>query len=72
MDDVPLYKRIAEAVRKQILSGSVKPGERLPSVRVMAKDWGCTIGTVQRAYGELARQSIVTSRPGQGTKVVER
>jgi molybdate-binding protein/DNA-binding transcriptional regulator YhcF (GntR family) len=71
MDNSPLYKRIAETVQQQILSGGVKPGDRLPSVRVMAKDWGCTIGTVQRAYRELARQGIVTMRSGQGTKVVE-
>jgi molybdate-binding protein/DNA-binding transcriptional regulator YhcF (GntR family) len=72
MNDAPLYKRITEAVQQQILSGSLNAGDRLPSVRDMAKAWGCTIGTVQRAYRELARQGILTSRPGQGTMVVDR
>lgn len=71
MEDLPLYKRIAETIKQQVFSDRVKPGDRLPSVREMAKDWGCTIGTVQRAYRELAQQGIVTSRSGQGTKVVE-
>lgn len=70
MNELPLYKRIADTVRQEITSGSLKPGDRLPSIRVMAKQWGCTIGTVQRAYGELVRQGIVTTHSGQGTKVV--
>jgi molybdate-binding protein/DNA-binding transcriptional regulator YhcF (GntR family) len=72
MNDSPLYKRIAEAVQQQILSGSLNAGDRLPSVRDMAKEWGCTIGTVQRAYRELARRGILTSRSGRGTVVVDR
>ena len=64
-----LYQQIAEAVRREILEGSLKPGDRLPPVRQMTSRWGCTIGTVQRAYRELARQGLVVSRPGQGTRV---
>jgi DNA-binding transcriptional regulator YhcF (GntR family) len=40
-------------------------------VREVAGTWNCTVGTVQTAYQELARQGLVTSRAGQGTKVVE-
>jgi molybdate-binding protein/DNA-binding transcriptional regulator YhcF (GntR family) len=71
MDEAYLYRRITETVRQQILSGSLKPGDRLPSVRAMADEWGCTIGTVQRAYQELTRHGLVLSRPGQGTRVVD-
>jgi len=66
-----LYQQIAEAVRQQILSGELKPGDRLPSVRQMTARWGCTVGTAQRAYQELASQGLVSSRPGQGTRVAE-
>ncbi|NLG72016.1 MAG: GntR family transcriptional regulator [Chloroflexi bacterium] len=72
MEDTPLYHRIAETLRQNIMSGELKPGDRLPSVREMAEQWDCTIGTAQRAYRELVRQGLVTSRPGQGTRVVER
>jgi molybdate-binding protein/DNA-binding transcriptional regulator YhcF (GntR family) len=71
MEEAFLYRKIAEKIRLEILSGGLKPGDRLPSVRQMASDWDCTVGTVQHAYGELARQGLVTSRAGQGTRVVD-
>ena len=70
MSETHLYLKIAEDVRREILSGHLKPGDRLPSVRELTVRWGCTIGTVQRAYQELARQGLVISRAGQGTHVV--
>jgi len=71
MDRMPLYQQIAEAIRKDIFYGSLRPGDRLPSVREMAGRWQCTPGTVQRAYRELSRQGLVVGRPGQGTRVVD-
>lgn len=68
-EDTFLYHRIAEAVRRQILQGEIKPGDQLPPIREMTLRWGCTIGTVQRAYQELARQGLVTGRAGRGTRV---
>jgi molybdate-binding protein/DNA-binding transcriptional regulator YhcF (GntR family) len=70
MDETPLYQQIAESVRQEILYGDLHPGDRLPPVRKMATRWHCTPGTVQRAYKELARQGLVVSRRGQGTRVV--
>jgi molybdate-binding protein/DNA-binding transcriptional regulator YhcF (GntR family) len=66
-----LYEKISATIRQDILAGKLKPGERLPSVRELAAEWRCTLGTVQRAYQELASQGLVTSRAGQGTRVVE-
>jgi putative molybdopterin biosynthesis protein len=71
MDETHLYRQIAETIRQEILNGRWKPGDRLPSVREMAGQWNCTIGTIQHAYQELSRQGLVTSRAGQGTRVVE-
>lgn len=72
MEETHLYRQIADAVRRQILEGELKPGDRLPPVREMIAHWGCTIGTVQRAYQELAGQGLVISRAGQGTRVVDK
>ncbi len=69
MSDPTLYHQIAEAIRQKIMHQTLNPGDRLPSVREMATEWACTIGTAQRAYAELARQGLVVSRPGQGTHV---
>jgi molybdate-binding protein/DNA-binding transcriptional regulator YhcF (GntR family) len=65
-----LYQQIAESVRREILEAHLMPGDRLPSIRQMASQWECTVGTVQRAYRELARQGLVLSRRGQGARVV--
>lgn len=72
MDETPLYRQIAEAFRQDILSGRLKPGDRLPAIREVSEQWNCTVGTVQHAYQDLVRQGLVTSRAGQGTRVVER
>jgi putative molybdopterin biosynthesis protein len=72
MDEVFIYRQITEKIRQDILTGKLSPGDRLPSVREMARTWNCTIGTIQRAYQELARHDLVTSRSGQGTHVVDR
>ncbi len=69
MEEAPLYQQVAESLRQEILSGHLRPGDSLPSVREMARRWHCTVGTVQRAYQELARQGLVIARRGQGTRV---
>ena len=71
MDESHLYRKIAESIRQEILSGQRKPGDRLPSIRESAEIWGCTIGTIQHAYQELARQGLITSRAGLGTRVID-
>lgn len=69
MDAAFLYRQIAEAIRKDILSGRYQPGDRLPSVRQLCAAWNCTPGTVQRAYRELVREGLLVSRAGRGTRV---
>jgi molybdate-binding protein/DNA-binding transcriptional regulator YhcF (GntR family) len=72
MDNNPLFQEIAETIRRKIFSQELKPGDKLPTVRAMSKQWNCAPGTVQKAYKELARQGMVTSRPGLGTCVTPR
>ena len=72
MEEQHIYQKIVAAIRQEVLAGQLRPGERLPTVRQAAADWGCTVGTVQRAYAELAHQGLVVSRSGQGTRVVEK
>ena len=71
LEEPHLYRKISEKIRQEILDGQWEAGERLPTLRDMAGQWNCTIGTIQHAYRELARQGLVTSRPGQGTRVTE-
>lgn len=69
VEDAFLYHQIAEKIRKEILNGRYKPGDRLPSVRQLCEDWNCTPGTIQRAYNELSREGLLVSRVGRGTQV---
>lgn len=71
MDQSHIYQRIIESIQDDILSGKLKPGSRLPAMRKMTKEWDCTVGTITRAYQELAQRGLVTSHVGQGTKVVD-
>jgi molybdate-binding protein/DNA-binding transcriptional regulator YhcF (GntR family) len=69
MTESYVYQEIAEAIRRRIASGELKPGDRLPPVRAMAETWNCTPGTVSRAYSELAQDGLVKGRRGGGTRV---
>ncbi len=72
MEDQHLYQQIIQSVREDILTGKIKPGDRLASIRSMTETWHCTPGTIQRAYKELSSQGLVISRPGQGTHVADK
>lgn len=69
MNKTPLYQEIAETIRREIVYGTLQPGDELPTVREMAEKWQCAPGTIMRAYKELAAQGLVDSRPGAGTQV---
>lgn len=64
-----VYLEIAEAMRRQIVSGELPAGERLPSVRAMSERWRCTPNTVGRAYSLLATEGLVSGHRGGGTRV---
>jgi molybdate-binding protein/DNA-binding transcriptional regulator YhcF (GntR family) len=64
-----IYQKIAESLRRRIASGEFQPGDKLPSVREMARHWGCTPGTVSRAYAQLGEEGLVTGHRGGGTRV---
>jgi DNA-binding transcriptional MocR family regulator len=53
-------------VRKRIETGSLQPGERLPSVRAMSLQTGYSIETVCRAYADLEAEGMIRSRPRSG------
>lgn len=67
----PIYIQIIETFYKQICSGERLPGEKLPSVRDTATQFGVNPNTVQRAYMEMERSEIVQTKRGQGSFVTE-
>jgi GntR family transcriptional regulator len=62
----PIFRQIADQLRRAIDSGVYKPGEMLPSLRTMAVDIKVNPNTVQRAYDALEREGVVETRRGIG------
>lgn len=65
----PLYEQIASRVRVAVASGDLRPGDALPSVRVLARELRVNPATVVQAYRDLALDGFVEMRHGQGTFV---
>jgi hypothetical protein len=57
-------------LRYRIFSGALAPGTRLPAIRQAGELWGLHYHTVRRTYGDLAKEGLVESRPGAGTRVL--
>ena len=67
----PIYIQIVDGIKEGILKGIFEPGEKLPSVRDMAKMMTLNPNTVQKAYKELERQKVVVTIRGRGTFLSE-
>jgi len=66
------YEQVADLLERQIVSGSLKPHERVPSVRTMSRNAGVSIGTVVQAYLHLERRGLLETRPRSGFFVAAR
>ena len=61
-----LYRQVIDLINENIESGTLRPGDRLPSLRRMSDKIGVSIPTVRQAYIELERQRRIESRPQSG------
>ncbi len=66
---VPLYRQIVDQIRYEIANGSLRPGDRLPSVRELARQLPVNQNTVLKAYDLLERDGLIVRRQGEGTFV---
>jgi DNA-binding transcriptional MocR family regulator len=62
----PLYRQVAERIANAIQVGTYRPGDRLPSVRSLARDWEVGINTVIEAYRALELEGVIAARPQAG------
>ena len=68
----PIYEQITEQVKALIISGELKEGDALPSMRLLAKELRISVITTKRAYEELEREGFLTTVPGKGCFVAPR
>lgn len=65
----PIYEQITSQIKEMIMTGELKPGETLPSMRKLAKDLHVSVITTQRAYDDLSKDGFIVTIPAKGTFV---
>ena len=70
--DKPLYEQITAQIKNLILSGALKEGDTLPSMRILAKELRISVITTKRAYEELEREGFIVTQSGKGSYVAAR
>ena len=65
----PIYAQITRQIKQQILSGKLKEGDALPSIRLLAKELRISVITTKRAYEDLEAEGFIVTTPGKGSFV---
>ena len=65
----PIYEQITMQIKAAIMSGELKTGDPIPSMRSLAKSLHISVITVQRAYEDLQRDGFVETTVGRGSFV---
>ena len=66
-DARPIYEQVKDGLRRLMVTGVIREGEKLPSVRAMAGNLAINPNTIQRAYEALEAEGYVYSMPGKGS-----
>lgn len=67
----PIYEQLISQLEQLLLTGSLKAGDRLPSVRSLSMQLSINPNTIQKAYAELDHRGILYSVPGKGCFISE-
>jgi len=66
LESIPLYEQVADEIAAIIANGTLKPGEKLPSLRAMKQRRQVSMSTVQEAFGVLEDRGLIEARPQSG------
>ena len=69
VEGTPIYEQIVRQIKAKIVGGELKPGEALPSMRLLAKELRISVITTKRAYEELEREGFLITQTGRGSFV---
>ena len=67
LDGVPIYQQISGEIKNRLISGQLKIGDKLPSVREIAEEFKVNPNTVQRVFMELEKEGLTYAERGIGT-----
>ena len=65
----PIYEQITSQIKAMIMSGELKTGDPIPSMRALAKSIHVSVITVQKAYEDLQRDGFIETTVGRGSFV---
>ena len=68
----PIYQQIYDQIKNAILSGELREGDMLPSIRALAKDLRISVITTKRAYEELEHGGYIYTAAGKGCFVSQK
>jgi GntR family transcriptional regulator len=68
---LPIYIQIMNQIENQVVGGTLKPGDQLPTVRALASELRVNFNTVARAYRMLDEARIISTQQGRGTYITE-
>ena len=68
----PIYDQIFSRIKEQIIKGTLKEDDPLPSIRSLAKDLRISVITTKRAYDELEKEGLIYTAPGKGCFIAAR
>lgn len=68
----PIYEQITSQIKNMILAGTLKEGDALPSMRLLAKELRISVITTKRAYDDLERDGFIESFTGKGSFVAKK
>ncbi|NLN15585.1 MAG: GntR family transcriptional regulator [Tissierellia bacterium] len=68
----PIYEQIASQIKNLIISGHLKEGDALPSMRALAQELRISVITTKRAYEELERDGFIVTATGRGSFVAKK
>ena len=71
-DDVPIYRQIIRQIEYAVLSGRLKSGDKLPTIRSLAVELKTNPNTIAKAYGELEIRGILATQVGSGTYISDK
>lgn len=63
----PIYEQITSQIKAMVISGELKHGDPIPSMRALAKSLHISVITVQRAYEDLQKDGFVETTVGRGS-----
>ncbi|MGX6979156.1 GntR family transcriptional regulator [Vagococcus elongatus] len=69
--DKPIYEQISSQIKEMIMTGKLKAGDALPSMRKLAKSLHISVITTQKAYEVLLHDGFIETIPAKGTFVAE-